>query len=298
VQGLFVPLAYVVTLSYIRESFDAGAIGRAMAAFVTGNVLGGFTGRALSGALAETAGWRWAFVALGVLGAVGAAWCAWKLPHASGDRPPHLGLAGVKAWGRLLRMPALVAIFAAGFNTLFVQVAMFTYVNFHLAAAPYHLGAGALASIFTVYLLGMVVTPRAGHLIDRFGYRAVFLAATSMALAGVLLTLAPSLWAVVAGLAVCASGIFVCQSAATSSLGSVAGRAHSIASGLYLAFYYLGGSVGGSLPGLLWDRGGWVACVGLVAGLQLVTIAIVWAFWPRRTPPQAPEDAEPLMTGT
>jgi MFS family permease len=187
-----------------------------------------------------------------------------------------------------LRTPALLAIFAAGFNTLFVQVAMFTYVNFHLVAPPYGLGPTALGSIFMVYLLGVVVTPRAGRLIDQLGYRPVFLGATAVALAGVLLTLAPPLWAVVTGLAICASGVFICQAAATSGLSSAAGEAHSLAAGLYLAFYYMGGSVGGGLPGLVWGHGGWMACVALVAGVQVVTMAIVWRYWPRLDTPNQP----------
>lgn len=295
IQGLFVPLAYVVTLSYIKESCDPRAIGASTAAFVAGNVLGGFTGRALSGALVEPVGWQVALGALGVIGLVGAGLAAKWLPHPRCERPAHLGRAGFAQWGRLLRMPVLVAILAAGFNTLFVQVAMFTYVNFHLAAPPYGLHAGALAGIFTVYLLGMVVTPQAGKLIDRHGYRAVFLTATATALSGVLLTLVPSLAAVIAGLAVCATGVFICQSAATSSLGGVAGKAHSIASGLYLCAYYIGGSVGGQLPGALWDWGGWNACVGLVAVMQLITLGVVWAFWPRRTAAvPAPEAQQPV----
>lgn len=284
-QGLFVPLAYVATLSYIKESCAAGKAGSTTAAFVTGTVLGGYTGRALTGGLVQHLGWSPSYALLGLLGLLGAVLVLWKLPHARRERPAHLGLAGAKHWGPMLRTPMLLAIFAAGFNTLFVQVAMFTYVNFHLSAAPYRLGPGQLASIFAVYLLGLIVTPQAGKLIDRFGYRLVFFGATATALLGVLITLAPPLWAVVTGLAVCACGVFVCQSAATSSLGFAAGPRHSMASGLYLTFYYLGGSVGGALPGVFWRGGGWWACVGLVAALQLASMAIAWNFWPRHEAP-------------
>lgn len=281
VQGLFVPVVYVVTLCYINETGDRGHLGTRMASFISGNVFGGFTGRALSGAMVEWGSWHLAFVALGILTLVGAAAAAFLLPPSKQARPAYLGLAGIRKWGELLRSPALVGIFAAGFNTLFVLVAMFTYVNFHLVEAPFHLGPVGLAAIFSVYLLGGVITPVAGRLIDVHGYRPVFLAATATALLGVLVTLLPTLWGVIAGLAICASGVFVCQSAATSALGTAAGPSRSLASGLYLAFYYLGGSVGGALPGFFWTHGGWWACALLVALVQVLTMGIVAAFWPR-----------------
>ena len=282
VQGLFVPVAYIVTLCYINETCDASRLGASMASFVTGNVLGGFTGRALSGVMVELGDWRFAFVALGGLTVVGALAVAFLLPPSSQERPAYLGMAGIRQWGGLLRSPALVGIFAAGFNTLFVLVALFTYVNFHLVEAPFHLGAMGLAAIFSVYLLGVIVTPLAGRLIDAYGYRPVFLAATATAMGGVLLTLLPTLWGVIAGLAVSSSAVFVCQSAATSALGATAGRSRSLASGLYLAFYYLGGSVGGALPGFFWTQGGWWACVVLVVGVQVLTMGIVAVFWPKK----------------
>ena len=50
---------------------------------------------------------------------------------------------------------------------LFSMLAIFTYVNFHLAAPPFHLGTAALGYVFLVYLVGGVITPVAGRWIDR-----------------------------------------------------------------------------------------------------------------------------------
>ena len=54
----------------------------------------------------------------------------------------------------LLRNPQLVATYAVGFCVLFTQVAMFTYVTFHLAAPPFSLSTVALGWLFVVYLVG------------------------------------------------------------------------------------------------------------------------------------------------
>ncbi|WP_199320401.1 hypothetical protein [Leptolyngbya sp. FACHB-261] len=123
------------------------------------------------------------------------------------------------------------------------------------------------------------MTPIAGKWIDRFGYRLASTAATATGCLGILLTLWLTLWLVIIGLAIFATGIFICQSAATSYVGVAAGYARSSAAGLYLTFYYIGGSVGAIVPGLFWSAGGWPACVALVVFVQLLTVGLILAFW-------------------
>lgn len=280
-QGLFMPAIFAVTMAYISEEWAGVGIGSAMAAYVTGNIIGGVTGRFLSGLVAAHLGWRWAFIVLGCLNIVaGLAVKIW-LPSSQRFVREKDILASVYAIGKHLRNPSLLSAYAVGFNVLFSMVSTFTYVNFYLAAPPFRLGTVALGSIFFVYLLGVVVTPVAGKWIDRVGYRIALAAALTTACIGVLLTLLPILWLVIVGLAICASGIFVCQSAANSYVGAIAGRARSGASGLYVACYYAGGSVGAFLPGFVWSKGGWPACVALIVTIQLLTTGIALAFWRR-----------------
>jgi sugar phosphate permease len=56
----------------------------------------------------------------------------------------------------------------------------------------------------------------------------------------------------------------------------VADRARSAAAGLYVTFYYIGGSLGGIVTGWTWVAGGWPACVVLLMGVAAV--AMVLAF--------------------
>jgi fucose permease len=90
---------------------------------------------------------------------------------------------------------------------------------------------------------------------------------------------------IIAGLALCCTGVFIAQSTASSYVGKVAKGARAAAVGLYVTFYYLGGSAGAVLPGALWAWGGWGACVGLIMGVQMLTVCIAWIFW------RAPEPA-------
>jgi MFS transporter, YNFM family, putative membrane transport protein len=159
-----------------------------------------------------------------------------------------------------------------GSMVLFSLVGCFTYANFYLAAAPFHLNAAQLGSIFFVYLLGVVVTPQSGRLLDRFGFRRVALIYCSMMIAGLLLTLTRSLALVITGLAIFSSGVFVAQAAASVQTGTIAARARSSAAGLYVTFYYLGGSIGAIVTDFFWQWRGWPGCVALLGATSLISL--------------------------
>lgn len=277
-QGVLTPGIFAVTIAYINEEWKT-KVGAAMAAYVTGTVLGGFTGRTLAALVATVTAWQWAFVWLAVLNlAGGLAIRAW-MPEGTRFRPAaqHEGHAAQIL--RHLRNPQLLATYGAGFCVLFSMVALFTYVNFHLVEAPYHLSTAALGFLFTVYLVGAVITPIAGRWIDRLGHRAALSGALGLSLTGTALTLLAPLPLIIAGLALCCTGVFIAQSAASSYIGKVTKEGRAAAVGLYVTFYYVGGSAGAVLPGALWSRWGWPACVALIALVQAFTIGLALVFW-------------------
>ncbi|HMJ14699.1 MAG TPA: MFS transporter, partial [Polyangiaceae bacterium] len=230
-------------------------------------------------------GWQGAFLVLGVLNLLAAGGVWMLLPSSQHFVREQSIASSLRAALVHLRNPRLLAGYVVGFNILFSIVGVFTYVNFHLAAPPFRLGTVALGSIFFVYLAGAIVTPVAGRWLDRLGTRAVLAVAMLLASAGVLLTLISSLAAVLSGLALCAAGIFVCQSAANSYVATSAGRARSGAAGIYVAVYYLGGTVGATAPGFAFRSGGWLGCVTLIVAVQWITAGLALWFW--RPPPAA-----------
>jgi len=173
----------------------------------------------------------------------------------------------------------LLGTYAAGFCVLFTQIAMFTYVTFHLAAPPFLLSTAALGWLFAVYLAGAVVTPVSGGWINTYGYRATLAIAMAIGVAGSLLTLGHALAAVVIGLALVCSGVFVAQAAANGYIGVAAKSDRGLAVGMYATCYYIGGSVGAAVPAVFWNSGGWTACVALVIVVQVTTAILGWVFW-------------------
>lgn len=277
-QGIFTPGIVVVIPAYINDEWQEG-IGSAMSAYVAGTVVGGFCGRFFAGLIASWLSWRAAFAILGLTCLAGGLALAAGLPKDRHFRHAARGGDTFRAMARHLKDPRLLATYGVGFCVLFSMLATFTYVNFYLAAPPFGLNSAALGSLFVVYLFGAVATPFAGRWIDRAGHRFPLIVAYAAAVGGILLTLIHSLPLILVGLALCSTAVFVAQSAASSYIGTVAAEARAAAVGLYVLFYYVGGSAGAAVPGHFWNTGGWPACVALVAGVQILTLTLAASFW-------------------
>ena len=289
-QGIAVPGIVAVVITYIGEEWPPHRVALIMSFYVSGTALGGFIGRVSAGVLADWFSWRVSFLVIGAAALAGAAAVAAWLPH--GRRrpppPPDRSLrpafpAFVYQVQTLFRRRRLVATFAVGFNVLFSLVGVFTWITFHLSAAPFRLSTAALSSLFFVYLIGLVVTPAAGYLITRVGLRAGISGAIACSMTGVLLTLSPSLPVVILGLTLLSSGVFISQTASQSHLRVAAPpEARVTAAGLYLTCYYLGGTAAGVLPGAFWALGKLPACVAFIVAMQAAALAIALIGW--RTP--------------
>ncbi len=280
VQGLVTPGVFAITIAYIHEEYPAWYTGRASAAYVSGTVTGGFCGRAMVGLMASSVGWKTAFVVLGLVNVAAAVAIAKWLPQERGSGAHARPAGGTgRSVMRLLKNGRLFATNAVGFCVLFSQVAVFTYVTFHLEAPPYALSTAALGYLFIVYLFGAAVTPIAGKWVDVYGHRTVLAIGMAVGGAGALLTLAAQLPLIVVGLALVGSGVFIAHATASSYIGVVTSEDRGLAVGLYSTAYYLGGTLGGSVPSLFWESGGWLACVLLVIAVQMATLGIALRFW-------------------
>lgn len=287
-QGLVTPGIFIITIAYITEEWPALHVPRVMSVYVAGTVFGGFFGRIAGGLLANHFGWRSVFLVLGLLGFGGAALTARLLrPSAPRPAPARSGSGWVPLLANL-RDPRLLATFAIGFCMLFTLVSIFSYVTFYLVAAPFFLSTSQLSWIFAVYLCGLFATLAAGTVLTRIGLRHGMLGAVCICLLGAALTLAHSLPVVALGLAIAGSGVFIAQTCANSFLRDAAPAGSRVsAAGLYICSYYIGGTVGGMLPGLVWKLAGWPGCVALTSAF--LAIAGVTTFFGWRSPSLRPE---------
>jgi YNFM family putative membrane transporter len=193
----------------------------------------------------------------------------------------------------------LLRLYAAGFLLMGCFVTVYNYLGFRLLGPGFHLSRAVVGLIFVVYLAGSAASVAAGRLVDRFGRPRVMWIMAAITLSGLALMLPPDLALVTAGLVVTTAGFFAAHSVASGWVGARSASRGVQGAAVYLFFYYLGSSVGGSLGGLAFGNGGWPG-VTLFTGAFAAAVVII-GLTLRRLPParavphpsDAPRPAEP-----
>lgn len=273
-QGLSVPGITVVTIAYIGEEFEGRALTELMSFYVSGSVLGGFMGRFLLGHLHELIGWRAGYYVMAGMTLIGALWVGKMLPASRHFVANPNFRSAMQTLGEHLVNRYVVISCLLGACVLFSLVGCFTFINLHLADTPYELSTGALANIFAVYLIGVVITPLSTTLLRRFGSARTVRVAVIISMFGVLLTLVTPLWGIVLGLAIMSSGVFITQAATISYIAVNVKKGRSLASGLYYMGYYAGGTMGAWLCGIAYARGQWSLTIWLLLFVQVLALLV------------------------
>lgn len=279
IQGLLLPPIFAVTIAYVGDEWPAHQATGVIGTYAAASGFGGFLGRFVPGILSDYIGWRGGFLVISALTLLCLVMVLLFLPRERKFKRASNLSASLGAMVNHLKNPLLISIFAVGFGVLFNFMAVFTYVNFHLAAPPFNASAAFLGSIFVVYLGGSLLTPWTGIAVSRFGRRNFVLGVLAVWVAGLLAMLIPSIPVIIAGLVICATCGFLSQASSTSYVAISAKGGTSSAVGVYVLFFYIGGSFGAYLPGLAWDAAGWPAAIAMVIAMVLIMATVVALTW-------------------
>jgi MFS transporter, YNFM family, putative membrane transport protein len=265
--------AFALTLAHLGEQCSAMDAGSAFAAYITGNVASNLIGRLVSAALVDTLGLASNFYFFALLNLAGAGLVYFTIERV---KPMHAISAAPSPFAATIahwRNPAMRSAFAIGFCILLAFIGTFTYVNFVLVSPPLSLGPMDIGFVYFVFAPSVLTTLFAGKAVARFGTRPAIWGALAVAALGLPLMLSSHLPKVLAGMVLVGVGTFFAQACATGFVGQAGSDNRGIASGTYLACYFLGGLVGSAALGQLFDRFGWTACVaGVGASLAIAAL--------------------------
>lgn len=273
--GLSLSGVAAVGMTYLSEEINPAVVAFSMGLYISGNSIGGMSGRLLSGVITDYSSWRVAVAVIGCF-ALASAVMFWKiLPDSRHFRPTSLKPRSLAINFRLhWRDSGLPLLFAEGFLLMGSFVTLFNYIGYRLLEPPYSLSQTVVGLLSVVYLTGSWSSPKAGAMTVKYGRSPVLLASTLVMLSGLLITLFSSVWLILPGMMLFTAGFFAAHSVASGWIGTRARRAKGQASSLYLFSYYLGSSVAGTLGGVFWHNFGWSGITAFISAMLLLSILV------------------------
>ena len=286
-----------VAMAYLVEEVDDGSISHAMGIYIGGTAMGGLAGRLFGGIITDLANWRVALAVVGVFMLV-TALAFWRSapPSAHFTPRPFSPRAYMDSVRHLFGDRAIPWLFAESFLLMGAFVALYNYVGFRLVAPPYALSQSMVSAIFLLYILGSFASTTAGALAGTHGPRKMLWIALLIFLVGIAITMFAPLPLVILGMAVVTVGFFGAHAVASAWVGRRARADRALGSAFYLFFYYMGGSILGSVGGFAWTHGGWAGVAGFTSAL--IALALLIGIRLAKITPLPPEGSQtPLETG-
>lgn len=281
--GLSLSGVAAVGMTYLSEEIHPSVVAFSMGLYISGNSIGGMSGRLISGVLTDFFSWRIAIAAIGCF-ALAAALMFWRiLPESrhfrpASLRPRHLTINFRLHW----RDAGLPLLFAEGLLLMGAFVTLFNYIGYRLLGAPWHLSQAVVGLLSVVYLTGSWSSPKAGALTSRFGRGPVMFGSTFIMLMGLLLTAFNGIVLIFIGMMLFTAGFFAAHSVASGWIGPRARRAKGQASSLYLFSYYVGSSLAGTAGGFFWHQFGWGGLTLFISALLLLALWVAWQLHRRK----------------
>ncbi|MHA3702926.1 MFS transporter [Jatrophihabitans sp. YIM 134969] len=275
--GLALAGVVAVAMGHLGDEVPPRVVGTAMGLYVSGNTLGGVTGRVVPAAVHSVGSWRVAVLVMAAVAALATVAFVLLLPAPRRFRAVPFDVGShLRAVRDHLREPGIWRLCLTATLLMGGFVAVYNYLTYRLEQAPFDLPPSVGGLVFLAYLAGTVTSTLAGRLADRHGRRTVLLGSLAVMAVGLVLTVPDVLGCVVGGLVVFTGGFFGAHSTASGWVARRATSRRAQASALYLMAYYLGSSLGGSLLGLAWSAGGWplvTGCVGVLVVAAALTAA-------------------------
>lgn len=277
VEGVALGALPALSVAYLAEEIKPAYVAVAAGMFVSGNSIGGMSGRIVSGAIGEALGWQSGMFAVACLSVIAATLFVITVPVSRGFTPIRERKARgeyVIPWAKRARANVtnrrLWIVYMLGFCVMGCFVSMYSYLTYRLEHAPFNVPTTLVSFLFVTYIVGTFSSRQSGRLVPKFGALPVLSVAIALMIIGAQLTRVPNVWVVLAGLVAFTFGYFAASPVMSAMTAKYATIGRAQASALYQFAYYAGASFLGWWMGRIFVRQGWTwtttaMCIILVA---------------------------------
>ena len=270
-QGMMIPAILTSLVSYISYSAPRESVQHSIAVYIAATIVGGFLGRFLSGLFTDLVSWRLFFFLLGIALA-----CAyWMLRNLEKDVKMEYARPNIKEYAALLRQPQFRWIYLSIFCLFLVFSGMMNFLPFELKKMNISLSETGVGLLYFGYSIGVLVSVNSRRIIRFFGNEPdAVTAGIALFLVGTLIFSVERYPVMFMAMFVFCAGLFIAHSLLSGLVNKLSLDNRAIANGVYISFYYAGGTIGSFAPGLVFELFGWKAFLGTL--LSIIAVAGVF----------------------
>lgn len=268
IQSLFFP-AILTTLLTILTRSQSGSLQFNVSIYIASTIAGGLIGRMGGAYLTELFSWQICFILLGVSLTLGGIFSlSWIANQAS--KLTQFTFSQILP---LLGNKTSLVVLGSVFVMFFSFQAVLNTLPFYAKEMFPHISQNELGRLYLGYSIGIVVSLLANPIIKLCGGRekTIFLSLNLFAL-GLCVFLLHSLMWIYVGMFVVCFGSFIAHSVLNALNNSLTPKYKAASSGLYLSFYYTGGTLGSYLSSFVFELFGWqMLIISLAITLSLTS---------------------------
>lgn len=270
VQGLCIPALTTCLATYLARNLPLERLNVVMGSYVAATVIGGLGGRLLGGWIHPPLHWRYAFVTASLMVLTAALAAGTLLPS---ERKPDVRPGQDPGFLRLMARPELIRTYVVGFGAMFLFASVFNYMPFYLSGPPFLADTRLITLLYLTYIVGIVIAPLSGRFSNRFGNGTTMVVGSVTMACALLVSHVHHVPAICLSLGLLCAGFFAMHAAAVGSMNRKLTASRGRANSLYMLWYYLGGTSGITIMGMVFKDRGWTGLTA--AGLFMLCLLLV-----------------------
>ncbi|WP_298751589.1 MFS transporter [uncultured Arcobacter sp.] len=272
IEAMVIPAILTSSMS-ILANIDKINVKLNMSIYVASTVFGGLVGRVFSGYIASTFGWQMVFLSLSFASIIG----LFLITRLRFDAQAHLTKATIKDITHILRDKRFTVIYLLMFSIFFVFVGVLNILPFRLKELDPTTSESQIGLLYLGYGIGIVVSLYIHRIINFFNKEmrailfgiAIFLISTTLYIVENPLIIFLNVF-------LFCLGMFIVHTVSTRIANSLKESQKSLTSGMYLSFYYIGGTVGSIIPPMFYQLYGWDETIYLCMFLLFIIFIFVY----------------------
>ncbi|MFI9044928.1 MFS transporter [Staphylococcus saprophyticus] len=275
IQGICLAGLPSIAMAYIGEEISSHNLPEAMGIYISGNAFGGAFGRIFTGFISSIYGYQTGLISIGIISVIAAILFTFLLPASNHFEKQRFSVkALLVSYSKHLKNIRLLKPFMIGFLLLGCNIAAFNYIGFVLADEPYYLHDSVISFVYLLFLIGMISSILNAKLRAQLGTLNALKFSILLLIFGIWITLLPPFPFKILGLAFSVYAFFSGHAIASAVVTSRAEDHKAQASSLYLLFYYMGSSVGGTLAGIFYGAIQWPGVVLMITAFMIIAFII------------------------